>query len=50
MRVGGESNRSLKNIILKSKEDYKAMKNNDLPAVTALLGKNLSKIPQFFKK
>jgi glycosyltransferase len=50
MRIGGESNRSFKNIVLKSKEDYRAMKNNGVPAVRALLCKNLSKIPQFFKK
>ncbi len=50
MRVGGESNRSVMNIINKSKEDRKAMIANGLPVVRALLGKNLSKIPQFFVK
>tara|TARA_R110002012_G_scaffold295203_1_gene491644 strand:- start:67 stop:813 length:747 start_codon:yes stop_codon:yes gene_type:complete len=48
MRVGGESNRSLKNIINKTREDVQAMKLNDLPIVRAILGKNFSKIPQFF--
>lgn len=48
MRVGGESNRSLKNIIRKSKEDVWAMKQNNLAVLRAFLGKNLSKIPQFF--
>ena len=47
MRLGGESNRSLKNIICKSKEDLQAMKNNDMGGVFALLMKNLSKIKQF---
>jgi len=50
MRVGGESNRSIKNIICKSKEDLRAMSANGLPVTQALLGKNLSKIPQFFRK
>ncbi|ROQ22525.1 glycosyltransferase family 2 protein [Gallaecimonas pentaromativorans] len=50
MRVGGESNRSFMNIIKKSKEDWQAMKENDLPALRAILGKNLSKISQFFAR
>ncbi len=48
MRVGGESNRSIRNIINKSKEDCKAMLENGLPVARALFGKNFSKIPQFF--
>jgi glycosyltransferase len=48
MRVGGASNRSLSNVILKTKEDIKALKCNQLPWVKAVLWKNLSKIPQFF--
>lgn len=48
MRVGGESNRSLKNIIQKSKEDARVMKSAGIPVIQGLLGKNLSKIPQFF--
>lgn len=50
MRVGGMSNRSLSNMIMKTKEDVKAMKSNKLPWLSAVAGKNLSKIPQFFKK
>ncbi|WP_143870061.1 glycosyltransferase family 2 protein [Catenovulum sediminis] len=50
MRVGGASNRSLKNIIRKSKEDKLALKTNGLPWLRALTFKNLSKIPQFLKK
>lgn len=48
MRVGGESNRSLTNIMQKSREDLRAMRNNQLPWPKALLIKNLSKISQFF--
>jgi glycosyltransferase len=50
MRVGGESNRSISNIIKKTREDYRALQYNGVPAFRAILGKNLSKIPQFFKK
>ncbi len=50
MRVGGESNRSLSNIMIKSKEDYLALKRNGIGGVGALVWKNLSKIPQFFRR
>ena len=50
MRVGGESNRSLANIITKSREDYRALKRNGIGGVGALLWKNLSKLPQFFQR
>lgn len=50
MRVGGASNRSISNIIQKSKEDRLALKNNNIPWLKALVMKNLTKIPQFFKK
>lgn len=50
MRVGGASNRSLRNIIQKTQEDIKALKNNDLFWPKALLIKNFSKLPQFFIK
>lgn len=51
MRVGGESNRSLKNLILKTKEDYKAARTNELPFPALVIGlKNLSKIPQWLSK
>ncbi|MFC5050666.1 glycosyltransferase family 2 protein [Rubritalea spongiae] len=46
MRTGGVSNRNLKNIIQKSKEDYSVMLKNGL-GVSTLLWKNFSKIPQF---
>jgi glycosyltransferase len=49
MRLGGESNRSLKNMIIKSSEDYRAWKINNLHgSVSTIVRKNLSKIPQFF--
>ncbi|MDW3056455.1 glycosyltransferase family 2 protein [Vibrio sp. 1978] len=50
MRVGGASNRSLANIIEKTKEDIQALKNNHLFWPSALLVKNVSKFPQFFKR
>jgi len=53
MRVGGASNRSLKNIIRKSREDYDALRRSNfgvLPAVMALGMKNFSKIGQFLAK
>jgi glycosyltransferase len=47
MRVGGASNRSLKNIIRKSKEDLKALRKNNIGGISTLLIKNFSKIGQF---
>jgi len=50
MRLGGESNRSLSNILKKSLEDMKAIKKNGLllQLIPALLNKNLSKVKQYF--
>lgn len=50
MRVGGESNKSIKNIILKSKEDLKALKKNNIGGIYTLIYKNFSKIRQFILK
>jgi len=50
MRVGGESNRSLANIIRKSHEDYRALHNNGVGGLWALAWKNLSKLPQFLRR
>jgi glycosyltransferase len=51
MRLGGMSNRSLKNLFIKSSEDYRAWKVNDLKGgFYTILLKNISKIPQFFKR
>lgn len=48
MRLGGTSNRSIKNIILKMKEDYKSMKLHELPnSLWVLTLKNYSKCKQF---
>ncbi|MBN8453805.1 glycosyltransferase family 2 protein [Accumulibacter sp.] len=48
MRVGGESNRTLSRILRKSQEDYRALRNNGVGGIGALLWKNLSKVAQFF--
>ena len=51
MRVGGASNRSLRNILKKTKEDISALSKNKVPIIQAIMMKNLTKIPQFiFKK
>ena len=47
MRWGGASNRSLKNIIQKSREDYRALRANAIGGLGTLICKNLSKAPQF---
>lgn len=48
MRTGGTSNKSLKNIIRKSKEDLKALKSNKVGSYYTLVLKNLRKLNQFF--
>lgn len=51
MRLGGASNKSLKNLITKTTEDYRAWKVNNLKrSFYTIPSKNLSKIPQFFKR
>jgi len=51
MRVGGASNKSVKNIIQKSREDYRALKKNHIGGIYTLIIKNISKVKQFiFKK
>lgn len=47
MRVGGESNKSLKNLFQKSKDDLKALKNNGIGHIGSLILKNISKVFQF---
>jgi len=47
MRVGGESNKSLKNIVRKSMEDLRAMHINGLISFAAIFNKNASKFKQF---
>jgi len=51
MRLGGLSNKSFKNIMQKSMEDYRAWGVNGLAVgIHTIMMKNLSKIPQFFVK
>jgi glycosyltransferase len=47
MRIGGMSNRSFKNLIIKSVEDYQIMKKNKIGGLFTLFNKNFSKIGQF---
>lgn len=47
MRLGGTSNRSLGQIIRKSKEDYRAIRRHRQGGIGTLLCKNLSKLGQF---
>lgn len=51
MRMGGVSNRSLKNLLAKNYEDYKAWKANNLKrGFFTIFLKNIVKIPQFFNR
>ena len=50
MRLGGESNRSLERILRKSREDYRALRRNDIGGLSALFLKNIQTVPQFFRK
>lgn len=47
MRMGGMSNRSFKNLIIKSFEDYQIIKKNKIGSLFTLFKKNFSKIRQF---
>lgn len=47
MRLGGESNSSLGRILLKTKEDYRALRCNDVGGIGTLFWKNVSKVGQF---
>ncbi|WP_282124757.1 glycosyltransferase family 2 protein [Algibacter mikhailovii] len=48
MRFGGASNKSIKNIIQKTKEDYRAITSNKVGNMFSIVRKNTSKIKQFF--
>ncbi len=50
MRVGGISNRNLKSVLEKSREDLLALRRNQIGGLWTLVKKNLSKIPQFFAR
>jgi len=47
MRLGGESNKSLRKLLRKSREDYRALRSNGVGGLAALAWKNLGKIGQF---
>ncbi len=47
MRVGGASNRSIRHIIQKSREDYMALQRNGVGGFGVLVAKNTSKLKQF---
>ena len=48
MTVGGVSNRSIYNILKKSREDYRVIKKHKIGGFLTLFLKNFRKIPQFF--
>ena len=48
MRVGGKSNKNLKNIFNKSREDYQIIKKLKVGGIKTLALKNLSKLSQFW--
>ena len=50
MREGGASNRSVKNIIQKTKEDYRAARSNNIGGWYLIFLKNISKVRQFIFK
>jgi glycosyltransferase involved in cell wall biosynthesis len=47
MRMGGASNKSIRNMLIKSSEDYAAMREHGIGGLRALLRKNITKLPQF---
>jgi glycosyltransferase len=50
MRLGGASNGSLRNVLAKSGEDLKALRQNRVGGVRTLFLKNASKISQFVRR
>ena len=50
MRVGGISNHGVKNLIRKTKEDYRTIRSNKIGGMITVILKNTSKIKQFFFK
>tara|TARA_B100000963_G_C22630603_1_gene674752 strand:+ start:195 stop:962 length:768 start_codon:yes stop_codon:yes gene_type:complete len=46
MKLGGYSNKSIKNILIKMIEDYKIIKKNEIGGLITLIFKNLQKINQ----
>jgi len=50
MKVGGTSNRSIRNIIAKSAEDLRALRSNEIGGWSTLVLKNTAKIGQFWHR
>ena len=50
MRLGGASNKSIRNILLKMKDDLWALRENEIGGFYTLIFKNLRKIKQLFRK
>jgi hypothetical protein len=50
MRVGGASNRSLRNVIRKSREDCRALRASGVGGLGALALKNVSKVGRFLPR
>jgi len=50
MRLGGASNRSVRNILVKMGEDIHALRNNRVGGIYTIFMKNIIKLPQFIKK
>ena len=50
MRVGGISNRSLRTIIRKTKEDYQIVRGHRLGNALTVLQKNIGKVSQFWRR
>ena len=50
MRVGGVSNKNIKNILIKTFEDYKAIRKNKIGSIGTLLRKIHQKLNSFTKK
>jgi len=50
MRVGGQSNSSIKNLIIKSMQDFQAIRKNRMGGLGVLALKNISKVSQFFRR
>jgi glycosyltransferase involved in cell wall biosynthesis len=48
MRLGGSSNESLRQIILKTREDYAALRRSGVGGFMSLFSKNFRKVHQFF--
>ena len=50
MRIGGISNRSLGNILHKSREDLHALRRHGIGGIGTVMQKNLGKLSQFWRR